>query len=185
VGAKIGKLHYVIQNLHYYMDLYKPTLANLITKAFDENEVMYQATVTAKNVESFGTTTAAHLALMEEKVKWHQGHTYKLHSANQVAIGEYWTCIIPEMIWIFRMVKEGAWERREQVAEHILALPPLLMELVLMYYENCTYGMSKEVHSECVRLIDETKEKSRSSSEDKEGEGGSGETHDTIPSEGT
>jgi hypothetical protein len=38
LGVKLGKMTYVIQNLHYYLDLYKPTLANLIERAYGDDE---------------------------------------------------------------------------------------------------------------------------------------------------
>ncbi len=39
LGVKMGLFTYVIHNLHYYMDLYKPTLANLIEQAYKGEEL--------------------------------------------------------------------------------------------------------------------------------------------------
>lgn len=164
IGAKIGKMNYFIQNLHYYLDLYKLTLAGLIERAFDENEQMYQATVKALGVQEFS-------AISQERFTQSQDFTLRMLHTDmkylykfEPLIGGYWDNIIPTMLWIYRSVKEGT-EDSVHLARKILSMPEPLRELALMYYEKCTYGISKEVHSTCVRLLDEKKEKSRTSAE--------------------
>lgn len=174
IGAKIGKLNYFIQNLHYYMELYKPTLANLITQAFMEPDLPLMR-VKALAVPGFRPVTQKEFEGVDED------YIEKFLSTPANLIGsfhrtgdDYWNCIIPEMISIYKMVKEHKrevgrtdWDA-EDLAKKILALPEPLRELALMYYEDKTYGISKEVHSACVRVLDETEKKSRSSSQSQE-----------------
>src|SRR5207245_339720 len=51
LGVQIGKLTYVIQNLHYYLDEYKPTLGLLIDRAFSGEKLE------AETMEGFGPLT--------------------------------------------------------------------------------------------------------------------------------
>src|SRR5437899_4232202 len=43
LGVRMGLFIYVIHNLHYYLDLYNPTLSNLIEKAYDLNSHVLSA----------------------------------------------------------------------------------------------------------------------------------------------
>jgi thymidylate synthase len=190
LGAKIGKLTYIIQNLHYYEELYKPTLGNILERAFDESEVMNQASVKAECVPGFSTVTDEefqHVLLKVEKIR-----AFKTDKPRELPNPTwppppdgYWIKTIPQMLTIFRWVKEPGWQyRAEWVASEILHLPSPFMELALNYYEQCTYGISKEVYSTCVRLLDDAKEKGRTNTEDKEGPGQESprEADNAIPS---
>jgi thymidylate synthase len=175
LGARIGKLTYVIQNLHYYLELYKPTLANLIAKAFDENEQMYRATVKALAVPSFSPVNERSFEIANESVNQllsSEGDDlvgFYRRQRGPKAKAYYWQALIPEMLWIYRMVKETPIGMGLGICSYIMALPDPLCELVLMYYEDKTYGIAKEVHSTCVRMLDEEKEKDRASKEGQEG----------------
>jgi thymidylate synthase len=189
LGAKIGKLTYFVQNLHYYLELYKPTLAKLIELAFDENEQTYQATVKALAVPHFvpisgkgfklansGVNQLMRLA-SDKLVRFCHGETWGFSADTY-----YWQKTIPEMLWIYRLVKESQFEMRLGICVYIRLLPEPLRELVLMYYEDKTYGISKEVYSTCVRMLDEEKEKDRASKEGKEGsENAATQASDALP----
>lgn len=181
LGAKIGKLTYVIQNFHYYLELYKPTLANLIERAFDEPEMYYGPTVKAQKHPNFCSVDAA-------------GFSDSLRRVESAARGRlslapeeshlYWLYTIPEMLWIYRLVKEAPIGGMGLgVCSYIMALAEPLRELVLMYYEDKTYGISKEVYSQCVRMLDEEKVEKRTNKEAKEGsEGSATEGGNPLPS---
>lgn len=190
LGAKIGKLTYIIQNLHYYEELYKPTLQNLLVQAFSESEVGGQPLVRAECAQGFGAVTDEefqHALLKVEKIR--DFKTYKPRELPNpkwpLPANDYWITTIPWMLTIFLWVKEsGGQYGAEWLAEEILQLPPPFMELALTYYEQRTYGMSKEVYSTCVRLLDDAKEKGRTNPEGKEGPGkeSSREADNEIPS---
>lgn len=190
LGAKIGKLTYIIQNLHYYEELYKDTLHNLLERAFDESEVGGKPLVRAECAQGFSAVTDEefqHVHLKVEKIR-----AFKTDKPRELpnpkwppSANDYWMGIIPKMLTIFRWVKEPGWQYGPYwVADEILGLPSPFMELALNYYEQCTYGMSKEVYSTCVRLLDDAKEKGRTNTETKEGPGTEGprEADNAIPS---
>ena len=181
LGAKIGKFHYFIQNLHYYLDLYKPTLAKLITQAFDEPEMRWP-TVKAEVVPGFGPVTGEEFEEVSASVnRMMSSLSQKIRYSKSQARSDYWGYLIPKMLWIYRMVKSDPIEMAPRLSEYILELPQPLRDLALMYYEDKTYGIAKEVHSTCVRMLHEEEEKSRTSPQAQEEEslnrGG-----DSIPS---
>lgn len=61
LGVKMGKFSYVINNLHYYQDLYKQTLANLIEKAYSDQSLKAERAVRFDTISdnSFKSTLTA------------------------------------------------------------------------------------------------------------------------------
>lgn len=179
LGAKMGRFHYFIQNLHYYLDLYKPTLAKLICQAFDEPE-MYRPTIRALAVPGFGPVTGEEFETHEDYTL-HMLHVDMKYLSTAEPRGEgYWGKILPTMLWIYKMVKEQnprsflngneLVATASHIARKILSLPQPLWELALMYYEDKTYGISKEVYSTCVRMLNEKEEESGTSPQAQEEE---------------
>ena len=187
LGVKIGTLTYVIDNLHYYLELYPVQLAKLIEKAFIET-ALAQASITAECAPGFGPIGEPrfeYLSRSIENLLTLKPEQFSSFLTNTELV-EYWGQIIPRMIWIYRAVKEGGispgW-----IGAFILNLPPLFQELVLTYYAGCSYGTSKQVYSICVRELDEKEKKGWANQETKEAEGteGSNEANNPLPPQTT
>ena len=133
----MGKLTYVIQNLHYYTDLYKPTLANVIEQA-------YERRITAESVPSFCTVTEAEFNVALEKVEKirravNQAETlWFLPSKDPESLGGYWGFIIPRMILIYAIIKRAHVMESDVdwIIAQISSFGQPLADLIIDFYQD-------------------------------------------------
>jgi len=124
--AKIGRMTYFIQNLHYYLDLYKPTLSSIIEQAYDKDAVG------AECVPNFDTITMPDfdkiVRIVNRMLKPGDGMEY---------LGEgvgYWGHTIPKMILIYELKERK--EKLEFIDGLIQSLGQPLIDLIHTFYSK-------------------------------------------------
>jgi hypothetical protein len=152
LGVEMGRFHYVIQNLHYYYELYKPTLALVLEKAFGNEPVKADAIpgfcpVTDDEIEDL----TFNLDFISER---YRGKDTELPEVTvPIFLGSgYWNLTIPKMLWIYTVLKEQnpQYESRlPYVVESILSLGNPLVNLILDFYEGTENEWAKRVVSQC------------------------------------
>lgn len=111
----MGKITYVIQNMHYYLDEYKVVLSDLISNAYKGTEAE-PVEAGAVELPGFRTTTNDQLEFVLEKnftieKRFGKSRLYIPDAANQPPPffgGDYWEGTIPKMIFIYTAIKEAS-----------------------------------------------------------------------------
>lgn len=99
LGVKMGTLTYFIQNLHVYLDLYKPTLANLVERAYDDEHP-----IIAECADGFSTFNDEELKDFVEDVELSKREPFYAPAHRTSGyLGS-----IAEMLHMFSMVKNGS-----------------------------------------------------------------------------
>lgn len=157
LGVEMGKFHHVVQNMHYYFDLYKPTLAMLLEKAFDAEEELE-----SRSIFGFCPVTDAELEDLTFNLEFIK-KSYRDKDAeipevtSPIFLGSgYWNHVIPKMLWIYTAVKERNPVFRSRlpfVAEQVLALGDPLMHLILDFYEGSENPWAQEVVGICLQRL--------------------------------
>jgi hypothetical protein len=133
LGVQMGKLTYVIQNLHYYTDLYPEALGAIEeAAAFGNTE--------AKCIEGFGPVTDA---------------DFKHWTLRDVELGiisrgdDYWKDVVPRTIGLYTFIKElqptPHPEHIRIAAEVLNGLPDILYGLALDFYSKSSNPVIQEV----------------------------------------
>lgn len=146
VGAEIGTLTYVVQNLHYYFDEYKMTLANLLEQAHDDSEIK------ALSVPGFCPTTDAELrnldgCLDQIALNYRGPDVYNVEPNFRFGDWQgsgYWGWIIPQMVWIFTAIKEQSVPA-PRILERISMLGQPLTNLILDFYRGSENTTAQEL----------------------------------------
>jgi thymidylate synthase len=157
--VKIGTFTYFIENLHYYLNLYKPTLANLLEKSF----LRYQDhpfNPGAEVISNFDTATGHDLFLLEDSVNfiyesWSSLMWTPLRQAHFSGSG-YWGQTIPLVLWIHRILKEGIQidsEDKVHLAERILTLGHPLNAMIVDFLEDSSNEIYADVANLCRQLF--------------------------------
>lgn len=137
LDVEMGKFTYVIQNLHYYLNLYKPTLSHLIEKA-------YETQIRAESISSFGPIKEddfeESLSSVNRILKVRNKGIFSRTLLTTSGSG-YWGSLIPMMIWIFVAIKEGIEDN--YLSNVVTTLPQPLMDMVLDFYKD-----SKNEHAQ-------------------------------------
>jgi len=150
LGARMGKLTYVIQNLHYYLDEYKPTLSNLLEQAYEKR-------IQAESIPSFETVSEDRFrdshCLVERILRMKDGkETIWFLPEKEKLCREtfgYWGYIIPRMILIYTMIKENHW--KDDIAgvrflENVIStLGQPLVDLIIDFYQDSKNETAQQV----------------------------------------
>jgi thymidylate synthase len=133
LGVEMGKLTYVIQNLHFYYDLYPIILARLIQQAMederDEDESRDRI-IQALPLPGFCTVTEKEVKQMSDNVE----AILQLNAEPLIGTG-YWCQFIPWMILIFKMLKTGDSPLSpNEMARQISFLGQPLVDLIKDFY---------------------------------------------------
>jgi len=128
LGAEMGKFTYVIQNLHFYEDLYPETLAAI------QEAAAYIHNPTAKEVPGFGPVTQEEFDYTKQLI------------CSPERPG-YWSFTIPHMLWIWEAIRNGLTcnGRGEQIAQEIMKLPSTLQTLVYGFYRDSKNEFTRDV----------------------------------------
>jgi len=146
LGARMGKLTYVIQNLHYYLDEYKPTLSNLLEQAYEKH-------IQAESIPSFETVSEEKFKLAAMKVNRirrvvDNGETlWFLGQENPETLGGYWGYVIPRMLLIFALIKR-AYVMDSDVdwmLNQISVLGQPLTDLIIDFYKDSANPVAQRV----------------------------------------
>lgn len=143
VGAEIGTLTYVIQNLHYYFDEYKMTLATLLEQAHDE-----ESEIKALSIPGFCPTTDAELQALDStldmiKLNYRGPDVYNVDPRLHFGNG-YWNQVIPQMIWIFTAIKEKTVPA-DKIFDRITMLGEPLIPLIFDFYRGSENVLVQEI----------------------------------------
>lgn len=143
--VKMGTLTYVIQNLHYYMHLYKPTIATLLERAFSGGQIISEKIAGFDVVDhrTFMRTKTGVDYIIDRKSVWPAPVETSFH---------YWTGTIPFVLWIYRAIKEQkVWDvgQIEFIAENISGFGDPLKAMILDFYQGSKSQTAKEVVFAC------------------------------------
>lgn len=131
LGVKMGLFTYVIHNLHYYLNQYKPTLSNLIDRAYDVVSPYHK--LTAEVLEGFTTFGDSELHRMVQAVDDTKAFYEKGTGSFGASQGVY-TDRIADTIKLFIIAKSG---KLPGLAFEIMAdLPELMRELIIDFCEG-------------------------------------------------
>jgi len=142
LGVAMGKLTYVIQNMHYYLDLYKPTLSNVIEKA-------YESRIQAEMISSFDTVDEYEF----EECRMAVGAILAAKNKGMIAslaaerVG-YWGHVIPRMVLIYTAIKEDTVKTErmtEMVIDSISSLGQPLVDLIVDFYKDSKIPSAQKV----------------------------------------
>jgi thymidylate synthase len=125
LGAEMGTLTYVIQNLHYYTDLYPEALGAI------EEAAATMGNVGAQKVERFGPVTQEGFDVTKRLVP----------VFDSASSENYWTQTIPLMIWIHDAIKFANRDSYSSghsrfVAKSIAELPHIFQVLTEDFYRG-------------------------------------------------
>lgn len=139
LGVQMGNFTYVINNLHYYTEEYKKTLAHLISSAFDEEEPLQ-----ADLADGFGPISDRSLDRMCEAVEdalESDGKSVILGEEYHFTKTGLWERTIPILVAIFAALK-----KREDTSEYYQytipllnmahSLPPIFKNLIIDFYRD-------------------------------------------------
>jgi thymidylate synthase len=157
--ARMGTFTYVVQNIHYYFDLYKETLANLLEKAHEPPQGGPGALI----IPNFDTVTMEDFDLLGMNVEtiyqaWSKIAWLPLKQARFMGNG-YWCQTISWVLWIHRILKEGTenlmdQESKQYLAERILTLGSPLVEMILDFTSEMTKSkLPGEVAQICQKML--------------------------------
>lgn len=166
LGAKMGTFTYVIQNLHYYFDLYKDVLANLLEKAFEDRDIYGGSYPTpgALCVPNFDVLDEKDLIVLGQNISyiqenWHKEGTWSPIRQAHFSGDGYWNQTIPQVLWIHRILKESTEISQadiEYLAVRILTLGAPLTELILDFLSGSKIPLNQEVVKICKELLQPT-----------------------------
>lgn len=131
LGVKMGLFTYVIHNLHYHLNLYKPTLSNLIDQAYNTGVRPHQ--LTAEVLEGFTTFDDSELQRMVQAVDDTKAFYEQGKGSFGVSQGTY-TDKIADIIKLFIIAKSG---KLPGLAFEIMAdLPELMRDLIVDFCDG-------------------------------------------------
>jgi thymidylate synthase len=167
--VKIGTFTYLIQNLHYYYNLYKETLASLLEEAFDVTPGVGIGTrggPGALVIPNFDTVTEEELCLLGENIEdieggWGVNKDWKPLQIVHFRGSGYWNQTIPNVLWLYRIIKESSGENsvrldqrtKEFLVQRILALGSPLVEMILDFFGGSEKELQKELVQMCQKQI--------------------------------
>ena len=143
--AKMGTLTYVIQNLHYYMHLYTQTLATLLERAFSGEHIISEKIAGFDVVDqpTFLETKSGVDFVIGRKACW---------PAPLVSPFNYWTGVIPLVLWIYHVIREQkVWDtgQIDLVADSISGFGDPLKAMILDFYQGSKNQTAKEIVYAC------------------------------------
>jgi len=164
LGVKMGTFTYVVENLHYYFNQYKETLANLLEQSFDHDSFNQPDGPGTSVISNFDTVTDLDLGLLQENVRyiyenWGEKRFSPLEQVSFVGTG-YWNQTIPRVLWIYRVLKEARMliaEDRTRIAEHILTLGSPLTDIIIDFLESSSQLLYVEIANLCNTFLPATK----------------------------
>jgi len=156
--VKMGKIYYFVQNLHYYFDLYKKTLATVLERAFSDD---HAPKLKAEVIPNFDVVSP------EEFTKTLANISYIFRNYRDIKIplpvtqvrftgGGYWNHTIPMMIWLYTVIKSGRVSDANDLdflAERVVSLGEPLTSLILDFYEESQNQLAREVLHSCRRTL--------------------------------
>jgi hypothetical protein len=150
LGTEMGTFTYVIQNMHFYYDLYPKILANLLEWAFVSRSWIEGGEDCALCLPGFCTVTDAEIKKLQSTIE-EIANTFKNYPEDlrapdvvfQRGLG-YWNYMIPSMIWIFSAVKTYSQNHSpivrndaiEGLTAAIVALGEPLISLIQDFYAD-------------------------------------------------
>lgn len=140
LGVKMGLFTYVIHNLHYYLDQYKPTLSNLIDRAYLFSG--QSPHLCSEILEGFTTFGDLELHRMVQTVDG--ARAFHEHGQGGLAVSHNtYTNKIADIIQLFIMAKTG---RLPGLAYEIMAdLPVLMRDLIIDFWDGSTNPAMQKV----------------------------------------
>jgi thymidylate synthase len=100
LGAKMGRFTYFVENLHYYLDLYKPTLAHVLEQAYDGREIVSEC---APSFETVNMKEFSDLQLTVNDIL--NANKHERFDFLDEGVG-YWGHTIPRIILIYELFKK-------------------------------------------------------------------------------
>lgn len=143
LGAEIGLFTYVIHNLHYYMDLYKPTLSNLIEQAYSRQELK------AEKLQCFATFNDFALNYLNEDIETSLLAHRNPYPREPITIPNRknwnsYTKQIADALRIFVKVK-SQYSMTTWATEYLAELKQPLRDLFIDFYSGSSNPSAKEV----------------------------------------
>lgn len=137
LGVKMGTFRYFIQNAHFYVNQYKPTLSNIIQRAYGEK-------LEAECAPDFDVFTEEQLSFTAStlmQILWKCRDTAQSPVAVDYPVQDnlHLGQDLPEMMWIYTVLKSGVFLRDAEydfVAQHINALREPFRSLALGFYTD-------------------------------------------------
>ena len=145
--AGIGSLTYVIQNLHYYLDLYPEALFAVRNSALKNAG---QPRLLTGEILGFSPTTEAEFRRTAQLVEGiRQNRLCPQEALNTLGFfGGYWGYTVPLAIWLYCTIKEGLFSAPEDylfVAERIRSFGDPLESLIIDFYSQSSNVHAREV----------------------------------------
>lgn len=137
LNVEIGTLTYIVQNLHYYLDLYKPTLSNLIERAYyhyDQRSDKLQA----ESTEEFSPFGDWELLCLKKDVEISiEEHTRRtgVDIPQRPIWSHDYTNIMANVIRLFIKVKSG-FNLTTSMMEFLSSLKQPFRGLIEDFYES-------------------------------------------------
>lgn len=160
LGVEMGTFTYIINNLHYYFNLYKTTLSGLLEKAYESDAE--KSGLKAVSIPSFGTVDDEGIHLLEKNCAFIAKNYQGIYSTNLDLMcpyftgGGYWNQIIPQMIWIYTVLKEKNFSNSgivDHISERVMMLGSTLIELILDFYQDSESVYTQAVMTQCQKAI--------------------------------
>jgi len=131
LGVAMGKLTYVINNLHYYQELYKPTLTNLIEQAYGSQPLR------AERAERFSTFSDRELLPLGDEpwIEPWRGSMPIDKSSNPTFIERD----LPYLLWIYSYIKRDEGSKQfnpKQIAILLESIGQPFIGLVTDFYSS-------------------------------------------------
>lgn len=157
-NVKMGKIYYFVQNLHYYFDLYKKTLATVLERAFSDD---HAPKMKAEVVPNFDVVSPEEFT----KTLANVAHIFRNYRDIKIPLpvtqvrftgGGYWNHTIPMMIWLYTVIKSGRVSDANDLdflAERVVSLGEPLTSLILDFYEESKNQLAREVLHSCRRML--------------------------------
>jgi thymidylate synthase len=140
LGVRMGLFTYVIHNLHYYLDLYKPTLANLIEQAYTDDKLR------ADSISSFDIFTGSDLRFLKQDIEISLMEHVPVGCFDIPcrAIGQGYAKEIADALKLFIKVKSG-FNLNTQSMEYLSELKQPLRDLMADFWEDSNKPGAKQV----------------------------------------
>jgi hypothetical protein len=137
LGAEMGTLTYVVQNLHYYLDLYDPTLGHIINAAMTAD-----TEPGAEKTKDFCTATDADVKICMDAI-----NAMKSGSIIKIDQSGYWTNTIPKLLWVYINTRRKFWSDADtyQMVDIIRELPAPLPKLIYEFWKDSQHLISKAI----------------------------------------
>lgn len=149
IGAKVGKLTYVINNLHYYLNLYKPTLALLIEKAFSTSAPFVNVGFgeCAQSIEGFGPFNDAEFEELRINVQRDLENDYDKFDTTIVT--NKYLAKLEEVLNLYITIKryKDNMAMTAACAYSISQMQPLLRNLILDFYSDSKNKLAQSIIS--------------------------------------